>query len=626
MSAVPLPANETERLRALHDLRILDSPKDDNFEIFPALAATLFDVPISAVSFIDADRHWFKAIKGLDAQEVPRELSLCAHAILQPDQVLLVPDTTKDARFASNPLVTGGPGIRFYAGAPVLDPNTGMPLGALCVIDCVPREISSAWVEQLKRLAHGVGSAVQLHGTLHRLQAMTLIDPLTTAANRVALQAEIGRVLDTEARSGSQAALLFLDLDRFKTINDLFGHAGGDAALQETVRRVRGCIGPADMVARLGGDEFCVLLAGCTGPDAARDAAARIHAALAAPFRIDGKSVPLQTSIGVAFAPQDAVDTAGLMARADEALYAAKHAGRGTTRFVRDLARTVAAASGTEIVGRRGLEQMLHDALLPGARKPFTLRYQPFFSGRRCELAGFEALVRWPRADGSEMQPGAFIPIAERTGLIVKLDEWVLREACQAAASWRLPLTVATNLSAANFFASDIVDTVQGILAETGLPPSRLKLEITESVLLRDPDRVRDAICRLQRLGVRFALDDFGSGHASLAYLRDFPINEVKIDRSFIEGGDQDGRSDAFFQAIVDMCRAMKVSTLAEGIETEQQLAMVQRQRVGAVQGFLLGRPLDTAHMQRLIDEAWAPAPGSHAPLPAHAGMVAPAA
>ena len=619
MMAVPRPLDESKRLRALLDLHVLDTPKEENFEIFPALAATLFDAPISAVSLLDAERLWFKAIKGLDATEVPRDISFCAHTILQPEQVLLVPDATKDDRFSSNPLVTGGPGLRFYAGAPIKDPTTGMAVGALCVFDNVPRDISPAWLEQLKRLALGVGSTLHLHGTLYRLQQMALCDPLTGAANRVALETHLDRMLRTVGGDGplmqSQPALLFLDLDRFKAINDLFGHAGGDAALVETVLRVRRVVRPTDVVARLGGDEFCVLLDASTLPENAEAVASRVHAALAETFAIDGKPVPLRTSIGIAFAPDDASDGAGLMARADEALYAAKHAGRGVTRRAGDLGRDAAPQPGVKIPGRRVIEQMLQEAFLPSAPKPFSLRYQPFFEGQRCKLAGFEALVRWPLGDGVEMQPGSFIPIAERTGMIVQVDQWVLRQACLEAASWSAPLTIATNLSAANFYASDIVEVVTAILAETGLPPERLKLEITENVLLRDAERVRHAIVELQHIGVRFALDDFGSGHASLAYLRDFPIDEVKIDRSFVASADQDDRTDTFFRAITDMCKAMKVDTLAEGVETERQLAMVRHLNVGAIQGFLLGRPVDRAQARLLIDQSAnsAPCPGASA-------------
>ena len=605
MPAAPLPTDETERLFALHQLRILDTPQDENFGIFPALAAALFDAPVSAVSFIDAERHWFKAAHGLDATQVPRAVSFCAHAILVPGQVIVVPDATRDARFADNPLVTDGPRFRFYAGAPIIDRTTGAALGALCVLDHQPREITPAWIEQLRRLAHGVGSAAHLHGMLNRLQAMTLRDPLTGAGNRVALEAQVAQVFDappgTDPAPG-RTALMFLDLDRFKTINDLFGHAGGDAALTETVRRIRQVLRPTDFVARLGGDEFCVLLDGCEESDAAETVAARIHAALAEPFLIDGKAVPLNTSIGIAFAPDDAADTPGLLARADEALYAAKHAGRGTTRLFRQVAQATGPAPAVHVPGRRATEQMLKAALLPTAHKPFTLRFQPFFDAATRALAGFEALVRWPLPDGTELQPGAFIQVAERTGLVVQLDEWVLQEACREAAAWRMPLTIATNLSAANFFASDIVETITAILARTGLPPTQLKLEITESVLLRDAERVRAAIVRLQDLGIQFALDDFGAGHASLAYLRDFPIDEVKIDRGFIDGADQDDRKKAFFRAIIDMCQAMKVNTLAEGVETEQQLALVRRLKVGSVQGFLLGRPLEQAQARDLAD------------------------
>jgi diguanylate cyclase (GGDEF)-like protein len=606
MPPAPKPEDEAERLAALRALDILDTPKDPAFDLFPELAGGLLSAPIAAISLVDEKRQWFKAAIGLGLPETPREQAFCAHAILQPDRVLHVPDAAADPRFADNPLVTGELGIRFYAGAPILSPE-GKPLGTLCVIDRVPRVATQAQLDQLARLACALGSTLHLHAALRQLDAMAVTDPLTGIANRAgflaALQAALvpGTPRPRAGRPGHRTALLMLDLDRFKTVNDLFGHAGGDAVLREVARRIRATIRPGDAAGRIGGDEFGVLLRGLDTAEAALAIADRLHAALADGFVLNGKAVPLRTSIGVAVAPDHGADPALLMARADAALFAAKEAGRGTTRLT-DAQAPVPAALPTPALGRGDIEAMLRAALLPPGREPFALHFQPFFSAER-SLLGFEALVRWPQPDGSLLMPGAFIPVAEATGLIVNLDHWVLQQACAVAARWPQPLVISANLSAANFFAADVVETVEAALARSGLPGARLKLEITETVLLSDPDRVRQAIERLHRLEVRVAIDDFGAGHASLAYLRDYPIDEVKIDRSFLRGIEASPRDRAFLRSIVDLATVLDVATLAEGVETEGQARLLRGCGVGAMQGFLLGRPMPLADALRLIAE-----------------------
>lgn len=596
MPTVPRPENEPERLAALHALSLLDTPPDPAFGIFPEVARSLFDTPIAAISLVDTERQWFKSIVGFDVTETPRDQSFCAHAILRPDHLLIVPDASADPRFANNPFVTGEPGIRFYAGAPIVD-RDGHALGALCVIDRVPRDVAPGFLAQLANLARGVGSTVQLHSAVRQLRAMALTDFLTGIANRAGLDAGLAQRLAQRA-PGRRLGVLCLDLDSFKAINDLFGHAGGDAALREVAARLRRSLRGGDLVARLGGDEFCVVMHDVADPEAPAALAARIHAALADSFMIGGKPVPLRTSIGIAIAPDDATTPEALLALADAALYVAKRSGAGSTRAT--TAPRPAAPQDPDPTagvpgGRAGIHRMLEHALLPPGREPFSLRFQPYFTAQDQRLLGFEALVRWPRPDGSELLPGGFIPIAEATGLVVQLDHWVLTAACREAAGWAVPLDIAANLSAANFFAASIVDDVAAILDRTGLPARRLKLEITESVLLRDPDRVRAAIKGLRRLGVRIAIDDFGAGHASLAYLRDYPIDEIKIDRGFVQTADTDPRIRAFLQAIIDMGAALDVGTVAEGVETMAQLHLVQARGVGVVQGYLLGRPVSAA-------------------------------
>jgi len=620
MPPASLPEDEAERLAALRALHILDTERDPAFDVFPEVASGLFDTPIAAISLVDMARQWFKASKGLAMTETPRDQAFCAHAILRPGEVLHVPDAAADPRFADNPLVTGGPKIRFYAGAPILGPS-GQPLGTLCAIDTVPREATPQQLEQLANLARAVGSTLHLHASLRELQGMAVTDPLTGILNRAGFVARLEAALaarltpDRQAKpstsrsaNGRRTALLMLDIDWFKTVNDLFGHAGGDSVLREVARRIDTVTRGSDVVARLGGDEFGILLPRIELAEHALIVADRIHRALADSFTLNGKAVPLRTSIGIAVAPDHGGDAPLLLARADAALFAAKQAGRGVTRMTDATPgapatpQAQAVATPPLTLGRADIERMLRGALLPPGREPFALHFQPYFDGTDETLLGFEALVRWPQPDGTLMMPGAFIPVAEATGLIVNLDHWVLRQACAEAAGWTQPLIVSTNLSAANFFAADVVEDVEAVLAITGLPGHRLKLEITETVLLSDPARVRRAIERLRALGVRIAIDDFGSGHASLAYLRDYPIDEIKIDRSFVRGIEADERDRAFLRTIVEMGAALRVTTLAEGVETRGQMQVLQNSGIGAMQGFLLGRPMPPDQARRLIE------------------------
>jgi diguanylate cyclase (GGDEF)-like protein len=587
MPAALEPYDEHDRLAALIALNILETERTADFDIFPGLASQLFSTPIAAISFIDKDRQWFKASVGLDGTETSRDISFCAHAILCPNEVLYVPDATQDLRFADNPLVVGDFGLRFYAGVPIIGPS-GHALGALCVVDREPRHVSEGALEQLKQLAIGVGSALRLHASVQMFQKLSMTDPLTGLANRAGFNKCLS---DALTRSGSpvpHGGLLFLDLDGFKSINDLFGHASGDAALREVAQRLRRVTRTQDKVSRFGGDEFCILTEDVQDIIGLEALAARIHAVLAEPFIIDRQVVPLRTSIGIAVYPENATDPEVLVRKADAALYEAKRAGRGTTRF----ATADKLSDDQALVGRNAMRELLRDALLPPGREPFTLMVQPVFSGQTWQLVGFEALVRWPKPGGIARPPSEFIPLAEATGLVVQLDRWVLNQACALVANWPDHLTISSNLSAANFFAGDLVQDVHEALERHGLVPRRLKLEVTETVLLRDPGHVQSVIRRLRDLGVQIILDDFGAGHASIAYLRDFAFSGLKIDRSFTASLETDPRSRIFVRAIIEMAHALNLEVIAEGVETPGQLRLLGKRKITAVQGYLLGRPM----------------------------------
>lgn len=587
MPAAALPKNENERLAGLSALRILDTQGTADFDLFPELASALFSAPMAAISLIDRDRQWFKASVGLDVVETPRESSFCAHAILDPTGMLCVPDATRDPRFADNPDVVGGPGLRFYAGSPIIGPD-GHAVGALCIMDTRPREPSEQMLAQLRKLALAASGALNLHALLQKQHRLATIDPLTGLDNRAGLD----RILHEElqqapAGPGHSLALLFLDLDNFRNVNDLFGHGGGDDALREVASRLARVTRGSDTLGRFGEDKFYVLAKGVPGDDILLAMGRRIHAAFAEPFTVQHQPVPLGTSIGIAVSGEDTASAETLLHRADIALHEAKRSGGGVTRLESGEAGRIPLAT-----GRQRVEALLREALVPAGREPFALALQPIFEGASGRLAGFEALVRWPQPDGHVLPPSEFIPVAEATGLVVQLDRWVLDQACGLAATWPEHIRISSNLSAANFYAVGLVREVERTLVRHGLAPDRLKLEITETVLLRDPDRVRKMIADLRRLGVHVVLDDFGSGHASLAYLRDYAFDGLKIDSSFTAEIESGTKGRAFLRAIIDMAEAMGIDTTAEGVETDGQLRQLCEGNVRFIQGFLLGRPM----------------------------------
>lgn len=615
MPPAPLPEDEDLRLARLRALNILDTAREEVFDTFTRLAGSVFAVPISALSLIDEHRQWFKSIQGLGISETPRDQAFCAHAILQPRAVTVVEDASADPRFADNPLVLGEPGIRFYAGAPVLDVD-GSALGTLCVIDRVPRRFDAAAQAQLADMAAGVSSALQLHGALQSLGQVTRTDALTGVGSRMALDQALRQMRENPPRDGS-VAVFMIDMDGFKLINDVFGHAGGDEALREVARRLRRTLRPRDMVARLGGDEFVVLCHGIGDAQGCAAIEARLQTAMADTFSLNGSVVPLRISAGSALFPDDDRDPEAVLALADAALYAQKRdrAGGG--------AMEGPPHSG---FGRLKLREALREALIPPGHEPFNLRFQPVIglaellrkpslsprglsvagqaARRPCDGSGLEALVRWPMPDGRVVPPGDFIALAEENGLISHLDRWVLHQACRLATEWVLPWSVSVNMSAANVALGGVEEIVREALDSTGLDPARLTLELTETVLAADRNRALSVINALRRMGVGVALDDFGGGHASLTYLNHFPFSVVKVDRSLVGGLLDNSRAEAVLATVVDLGHTLGVPVVAEGVETLEQLRLLAGLGVDRAQGFFLGRPVSEEAVGGAVDAA----------------------
>jgi diguanylate cyclase (GGDEF)-like protein/PAS domain S-box-containing protein len=426
-----------------------------------------------------------------------------------------------------------------------------------------------------------------------RLQELATHDTLTGLPNRALLHERLQRMLETCA-PGRSVAVMFLDLDRFKEVNDSFGHEHGDLLLCEVAARLRRVLRPADVVARLGGDEF-VVAADCGGGDSAAAIAAKLLEVLTAPVPVGAQDVVVGASIGISMYPRDAGTRELLFQTADTAMYRAKAEGRNRYRFF-EAEMTVAARA------RMALELSLRPAL---AREEFELHYQPRVDLRSMQIVGMEALIRWRHPQQGMVPPHQFIGIAEETGLINPIGRWVLREACRQTRrlidEFGRPIRVSVNVSARQLAQQGFVAEVREALAAAGLEPNALELELTESALIEDLERTAAMLGELQAIGVKLAVDDFGTGYSGLAYLRRLPIDVLKLDRSFVL--QDDGRISAFdfVKAFVDMAHALQMSVVAEGVETAEVLEFLRAASCDEAQGYLLGRPLPLAELRALF-------------------------
>ncbi|MDQ0571163.1 diguanylate cyclase (GGDEF)-like protein/PAS domain S-box-containing protein [Variovorax paradoxus] len=419
---------------------------------------------------------------------------------------------------------------------------------------------------------------------------MSRHDVLTGLPNRVAFVEAMEEHL-RHATANFALALLTVDLDDFKAVNDSYGHHAGDSLLRQAAERLRHCVRDTDFVARLGGDEFAVGLPGLRRPDDAGEMARRLIAVLSQPFDMDGPSVVIGASVGISVAPDDGTSAYQITKASDVALYRAKAAGRGTYfRYVEGM--------DAQLQARLALKLSLREAL---ARGEFEVHYQTLVSLRSKQVTTCEALLRWRHPDKGLVSPADFIPIAEETGLIVQIGAWVLQEACRQAASWPDDISVAVNLSPVQFKSPHLVETVRQAMDTAGLPASRLQLEITESVLLDEDDRNLQTLEQIRQLGVKIAMDDFGTGYSSLGYLRSFPFDKIKVDRSFISDLPQGKESLAIVRAVAGIGKSLGITTTVEGIETAEQLEVVNLEGFDEAQGYLFARPLPASEVRELI-------------------------
>ena len=449
--------------------------------------------------------------------------------------------------------------------------------------------------------AHGEGAVLaaivdvtEQRAMQRRIAHIANHDPLTDLANRVLLHERINTELARVKRQSSGLALLWLDLDQFKQVNDALGHPVGDQLLRLVADRLRQSLRMEDVAARIGGDEFAVLLVEAAGLEQANSYADRLIERLSEPYEVDGRAVICGCSIGIALAPNDSMDADELLKKADIALYRAKAEGRGVHRFFQP-------GMDEQLERRRAMAADLRSAI---AEQSLSLVYQPIVDLRSRRIVSFEALLRWSHPTRGAISPVEFIPLAEETGLITPLGDWVLKNACAEAAKWPESISIAVNLSSVQVRSPTIVQSVITALAQSGLSSHRLELEVTESVLLNESTANLETLHALRNIGLKISMDDFGTGYSSLSYLRAFPFDKIKLDRSFVKDLPDSAESLAIVRAMSGLGRSLGLTILAEGIETDAQMLMISDEGFNEGQGFLFSRPQPAENIPDLIQKA----------------------
>jgi diguanylate cyclase (GGDEF)-like protein len=614
--------SEAVRLEALRQYQILDTPPEAAFEDLARLAAQVCRTPFAHISFLDEHREWVKASFGWHVSEIARASSFAWQASRRArsggpglQTLFLIPDARDDNQFAENPFVCGEPHLCFIAAVPIVA-SEGVPLGWLSVLDTDRRLLDDRQVSALHLLARQVMVLLDMRRQILELNDLTTVrshaeqtarwqarhDLLTGLPNRTMFIERVEQTLtaakerSTQEQAGgrssrrprattrSSSALLFVDLDRFKRINDTLGHAAGDVLLREVAARFAGCLRTEDTLARLGGDEFTVLLPDIPNPSYAATVAQMLLRTLRRPVTLGAQEFHVGASIGVALYPRDGADAQTLLKHADIAMYQAKEHG------------------GYQVYSRRmnahGFQRLVDEGELRRAieQDELSLHYQPQVDLDTGEIIGVEALARWRHPNRGPIPPSHFIPLAEQADLIGVLGEWVLRRACRDAAAWRADgypdLRVAVNLSARQLAQPTLVESVADILRQHDLAGGALDLELTETALCANGDSTPQTLRALRALGIRLFVDDFGTGYSSLAYLRRFRVDALKIDHSFVAGLGKGTPDEALIRALIEMAHALDLRVIAEGVETEAQRDILRALGCDHVQGYLYARPM----------------------------------
>jgi len=487
-------------------------------------------------------------------------------------------------------------GMRACWSTPIVS-SYGSILGSFAMYYSEPRTPDPNEVHLANVASHIAGIAIERKRTEDYISHMAHHDALTGLANRAMLQTRLQQALSSARRRGDQLAVMFIDLDDFKAINDTLGHHVGDHLLKTVSERLKHCLREGDEVARLGGDEFVIVLPSLPHADEAATVARKVLEVLDQPFAADDHEFQVGASIGISVYPTDGDTVEQLMKAADTAMYHAKEQGRGNYKFFTQRLNEA-------IQHRVRTERQLRHAL---SRGELALYYQPQIDLQNGRMVGAEALLRWSQTERGMISPEEFIPIAEDTGMILPIGEWSLREACRQLADWHqaghTELSVAVNLSARQMCEGGIFDDVAAILEEAGLPPQALNLEITESILMRPSDSNLSLLRQFGDLGIHLSVDDFGTGYSNLAFLQEFPIHALKIDRSFVRGIGKDRNNMAITDTIIAMAKALNLDVIAEGVETEEQATFLREHGCGSAQGFYFGKPMVADMLDARIEQ-----------------------
>ncbi|TPG14677.1 EAL domain-containing protein [Sphingomonas koreensis] len=604
-----LGRTRSRRRAAIARYEILDSEAEADFDNITTLIARICGTQSAAISFIDGNRQWFKARCGIDHSETPVAVSFCAHAIRTPG-ILLVNDAQLDPRFAQNPLVTGPPYLRFYAGMPIIAAD-GTPIASLCVFDPAPRSDGLTELEEtgLRVLASQVHSLLELRrSTLDkRAQAASKSalskelrhaanhDVLTGLPRRGVFQRRLRTAMRDAERHNMRVALVLVDIDHFKQINDSLGHDVGDVMLRSFASRMRATVRKADTVARLGGDEFAVVLPGIRRTEQVAAFVRSLNDRFHEPVEHNGRMVDCRASIGVAIYPDHARTPDRLTKCSDLALAEAKRSRGRAETFRPSMAAEFERDTRMLAVAREGIEE-----------QRIVAHYQPKIDLRSGRLVGFEALVRCDRRDDAPILPEMFaLAFAERE-LAVAISRQMIARVLDDMRQWVNRGVafghVAINACSADFQADDFAEGLLAGIDSHGLQPGMMELEITEGVFLgRGAHHVGRALALLSRSGMRIALDDFGTGYASLTHLKQFPVNILKIDRSFVDGIGKNADDTAIVRAVIGLGNSLGIETVAEGIETVAQAGFVKAHGCDVGQGFLYSAAQPAACVPGLI-------------------------
>jgi diguanylate cyclase (GGDEF)-like protein len=588
-----LAGDEQKRLEELYSMGVLDASSDARFDYYTELATNVLKMPMASVVLVDKEKLVFKSVRGRSVSKTPRDLSFAAHTFSKRG-LLIVPDAAEDGRFSHHPLVRNEPHIRFYAGGAIRGPS-GQPLGAISVMDRMPRQFleeqQKILLQLMSLLEHEMQTRASIVDLRAKIREHALFDPVTRLPNHSLFMTQLAKIIGSSDSRPFVVALI--RLERYEAIHGAVGDAGAAHLVRDAASRLRSVLSASSLIGQYREDTMEAVFEASDAASASTTIR-KLLDCFRAPFVLGDHMIVLRLSIGASLYPNDARDPATLIKRARTALHSATVPTDTSSYRLYDRRLSARAARNFEIEGA-----------LKGAleRKELRLAYQPQVCLGNHRLAGAEALMRWTSGKLGAVSPAEFVPIAEQSGLIIDLGAWVLDAACRQTASWvkagySFP-EMSINLSIYQLRNPGFCDQVRRALQRASLEGSRLNLEITEGTLIENMGEVIEVMHRLRELGVTFSIDDFGKGFSSLSYLKEMPVQALKIDRHFVERIPRDHNDLKLVRSIIAMGHALDLRVVAEGVETKEQIEVLRSARCDQIQGFIFGRPVSEARFAR---------------------------